>query len=212
MSQLLDGRLGVENLQLAIYKNVVEHINEYIAAEETYAQTTIDTVLQSLDGDMRDVGTVTVERFETRNIHYGHRPSMIEAPIDDYPSAAVMVQNIVPGLSAMDYGHQLSHKVAIETIVKSGPYREDQRDSDMLGEDIVGRRIRRTAEAFFKLMNDYNAPGGLFLPSDLPPSITFGDIFIRQEDGASGTGHRWYWQGARLDWSYAKQTTFGIDQ
>lgn len=212
--QLLDGRIGAEDLQLQIYKNVVSHINEYIAAEETYAQTAIDAVLQSLDGELRDVGTVTVERFETRNVHYGHRPSMIEAPIDEYPSAAVMVQNIVPGSTGnlMDYGQALTHKVAIEAIVKAGPYREDQRDADMIGEDIVGRRVRRTAEAFFKLMNDYNAPGGLFLPPDLPPSIVFGDIFIRQEDGASGTGHRWYWQGTRLEWSYAKQTTFGIDQ
>lgn len=213
MSMFLDGRLGAENLQLALYQIFVENINDYIAVEEAWAQANIDPVLQSLDGT-RDIGIVDVERFDINNIHYGHRPSMIEAPIFEYPSAAVMAGNVSPSNvnARADYGHSLGIRVAIEVIVKSGPYREDSPDPDKLGEDIVGRRVRRTAEAIFKLMEDERSAGGSFLPPDFPPTITYGDIFVRQEDGASGTGHRWYWQGIRLEWLYSKQTIHGIDQ
>lgn len=131
---------------------------------------------------------------------------MIEAPIENYPSISVMVAHITPGtLNRVDYGGELTHRVVIETIVKAGPWRDDKADVDMIGEDIVGRRVKRTAEALFALMKQYDAPGGLFLPPALPATVSWGDIFIRQEDGASGTGHRWYWQGARLEWQYAKQ-------
>lgn len=213
MSLLLDGRVGMEDLQVQVYSIAQEQINAYVAAEETYGQA-LDTKLATYDDYMREVGPVTVERFDPRNIHNGHRPSMIEAPIDEYPSMSVMTMITMPNPvnSNADYGHSLSIRMAIEAIVKSGPYREDRPDVDKIGEDIVGRRIKRTAEAIFKMMDENRAVGGLFLPPDLPPTITIGDIFVRQEDGPSGTGSRWYWQGVRIEWLFAKQTVANIDQ
>lgn len=212
MGLLLDGRLGFEDLQVAIYGVLQDQINTYIAAEETYGHT-LDATLASYDDYLREIGDVELERFEARNIHNGHRPSMIEAPIDEYPNLSVAAMLITPNPvnANADYGHSLATRVSIETIVRSGPYREDLRDLDKIGEDIVGRRIKRTTEAIFKLMQDNRAVGGLYLPPDMPPTVSLGDIFIRQEDGPSGTGNRWYWQGARMEWLYAKQTV-DIDQ
>jgi hypothetical protein len=203
---LLDNRVGAEDLQLGIFKMMHEHANTYLAEEEIRGNT-LDAEVATASG--LDVVTTTLELFDPRYIHYGHRPSMIEAPVIEYPSMSVMSFLATPSASNLntDYGHSFGIKCAVEVIVKSGPYDEDDRMGD--GEDIVGRRIKRTAEAIHRLMQDNPALDGRFMPPEVPPTVTWGDIFARVEDGETATGDRWYWQGVRMEYTYLKQTVFG---
>lgn len=207
MSLLLDNRIGVEDLQLSVFKTMQTYLNTYIAAEETRGL--------ALDAEVVVAGgnsvSVALEPFEGRYVHYGHRPSMIEAPVTEYPSMSIMTYSAGPaGVNqAADYGSSLILRCAVEFIVKSGPYDADDREG--VGEDIVGRRAKRTAEAIHRLMQDHAALDGKFLPPEGPPLFTFGDIFEREEDGETVTGARWYWQGVRIEFTYLKQSVFGND-
>lgn len=207
MSLIFDNRSGIEDLQLSIFKTMQEHINTYIAEEQTYGAA-IDAQVTAANGNSLNV---TVEPFESRYIHYGHRPSMIEAPITEYPSMSIMAysSSVGPANMSADYGHSLLIRCAVEFIVKSGPYPMDDRDG--VGEDIVGRRAKRTVEAVYRLMQDHAELDQRFLPPEGPPSVTLGDIFEREEDGETVTGARWYWQGVRIEFNYLKQTVFGND-
>lgn len=208
MAMDFSNRVGLESLQLAIYKTIHANINNYIEIEETHGAT-LDAEIASASG--RDPVGVTLERFDARYIHYGHRPSMIEAPIEEYPSMSVMAYMASPSATNMnaDYGHSFTVKCAIEMIVKSGPYPPDDRAG--IGEDIVGRRLKRTTEAVHRLMDDNSSVGGLFMPPEMAPVITLGEIFEREEDGVAVLGSRWYWQGCRMEYTYLKQTVFGQD-
>lgn len=205
MSLIFDSRASAEDLQLAVFQTVQANLNAYIV-EEAANGLIIDAAVAAAGGNSL---TVEIEPFEAKYIHYGHRPSMIEAPIYEYPSMSVMTYAVSPAAAnqSADYGHSLSLRCAIEFIVKSGPYPSDDRDG--VGEDIVGRRAKRTTEAVHRLMQDHAALGGYFMPPEVPPTITFGDIFEREEDGETATGARWYWHGVRMDYIYLKQTVFG---
>lgn len=206
MSLLLDNRIGAEDLQLAVFKTIHANVATYVSDESTRGNT-LDTQIAVAGG--RSALNVTLELFDPAFIHYGHRPSMIEAPVAEYPSMAIMTYAATPSAAnqTADYGYSFSLKVAIEMIVKSGPYPEDDREG--VGEDIVGRRAKRTAEAIFRLMQDHAELDGTFMPPEIPPTVIWGEIFEREEDGVAAVGARWYWQGVRMEFTYVKQTVFG---
>lgn len=200
-----DQRIGAESLQLAVFRVLHENINTYLGDEQAVGNVN-DVEIATVSG--QPLVQVSLELVDPRYIHYGHRPSMIEAPVTEYPSVSVMAYIASPAGTNInvDYGHSVSLKVAIEMIVKSGPYQEDDRMGE--GEDIVGRRIKRTAEAVHRLMMDHQSLGGAFEPPEVAPTVTWGDIFARDEDGETSTGNRWYWQGVRMEYTYLKQTVF----
>jgi hypothetical protein len=204
---LIDNRLGAEDLQLAVFKTMQSYLNTYVAEEEQRGLT-LDAEIAAAGGNALNI---SIEQFDPRYIHYGHRPSMIEAPVTEYPSMSVMAYAASPASanSSADYGHSITLRCAVEFIVKSGPY--DPEDRDGVGEDIVGRRAKRTAEAIHRLMQDHAALDGKFMPPEAPPIVTIGDIFEREEDGETVTGARWYWQGVRIEFIYLKQTVFGTN-
>lgn len=202
MNLLFDSRLGLEDLQLSIFTTIKANLLSYMADERARG-VTIDAAATAAGVEYVSAG---LEDFA--KLHYGHRPSMIEAPIIEYPSMSIMTYSSSPAApnQSADYGNSLTLRCAIEFIVKSGPY--DQDDRSGVGEDIVGRRAKRTAEAIHRLMQDHAALDGKFLPPEGPPTVTIGDIFEREEDGDTVTGARWYWQGVRFDYTYLKQTVF----
>lgn len=204
MSLLFDNRLGVEDLQLSIFKTIRSYIAQYISDESTRGHA-LDTEITAA-GITPQAITVDLEPFAL--IHYGHRPSMIESPISEYPSMSISCYTATPAAAnqSADYGNSLSLRCAVEFIVKSGPY--DPNDRTGVGEDIVGRRVKRTAEAIHRLMQDHAELDGKFMPPETAPIVTLGDIFEREEDGVTVTGARWYWQGCRMDYTYLKQTVF----
>lgn len=202
MSLLLDKSIGAEELQLAIYTELFQNINAYLATEQTTGQVR-DGALASLNG--RVLVPVTLELFDPANMHYGHRPSMIEAPVESYPSFAVACYSATAegSSSQNDEVDIFNLRCAVECIVKSGPFGPDDAVGD--GEDIVDRRIKRTAEAIHSVIGDSESPGGKFLPADLPPTVNWGDIFAR--DGNSDN-ERYYWQGVRMEYIFKKFAAF----
>lgn len=209
MALLFDNSIGAEQLQLAIFTAIYNDINRHLATEMEKGKQ-LDEEFEALT--RRGLVPATLEPYQPSNIHYGHRPSMVEAPASEYPGLSVMVYRAGPGTpnQTADYGHTFSLSVAIETIVKSGPYAYTDDHDPGPGEDLVGRRIKRAAEAIHALMRENAAIGGLFLPPEALPNVIWGDVFIR-DDESSGVAQRYYWQGVRMEFTYLKQTIDGLN-
>lgn len=204
-----DGHLGLEELQLAFFERIQEALNDHIEQEE---QRGIDLDARVATAYGVDPKVVSLEQFDRANIHYGHRPSMIEAPISEYPSMAIQASAARPNgpNATADYGSSYNLVVTVELIVKSGPYKNsDDREFWEQGADLVGRRLHRTVEAVVMLINADRTLGGKLYPADTAPTVVLGEIFQREEDGESATGASWHWQGARIEFTYPKQTVFG---
>lgn len=209
MSLSFSTRIDAERLQLAAYKVIYSNINAYIVEEQAHGQD-LDAEFEALTG--RSLTAVTLEQYEPRNVHYGHRPSMIELPIERLPAIAVMAWSSAPNQRGMDidYGYSIQLMLAIETIVKAGPFDMDGHE-DEIAEELVGRRIKRHAEAINRLMNDHRSLDGSFLPPETAPRVVWGDIFIRDDDPRL-PNERYHWQGVRMEYTFSKQSNFGIDQ
>ena len=80
-------RLGAEDLQYLVFRSLFQNLNEYIDEEETRGQT-LDDYFNQLTG--RSLKKIKLERVHPNNFHLGHRPSLIEAPVDEWPAVAVM--------------------------------------------------------------------------------------------------------------------------
>lgn len=196
-----DARLGIEDLQLAVLTILVNQLNGVIDDENARGATT-DAAYQSLTG--WGLGTVVAEHVAIDNFHPGHRPSMIDAPIDQYPSVAVMAYTTQqsPTNIGMDHQRDVSILLSIECLVKSDPEElDDYNVSD--GEEIVERRIKRTAEAIHTVMAANRPLTGYVYDPNLEPTVTFGEVFARN-DRNDGANYRFYWQGVRFQFTFIK--------
>lgn len=192
---LVDNRLGAESFQYRCFEALYRHINTEIAVEQATGQV-IDAAYNTLTG--RNINPEVLEEFALANIHYGHRPSMIEAPVVEYPSLCVFSYRTSASGQSQDSTTKSSIQVAVECIVKSDGYREEDRSG--VGEEQVGRRVKRTAEAINNVMQRHAATQAYSVP---PPTVVWGEIFRRNEE--SGSGQAYYWQGVRMEYVFLKQ-------
>lgn len=200
---LVDNRLGAESFQYRCFEAVYRNINTEVAAEQTIGQQ-VDAAYNTLTG--RNITPEVLEQFAVANIHYGHRPSLIEAPVSEYPSLCVFSYRTSPSGQSTDSTSKSNIQVAIECIVKSDGYRDTDRSG--VGEEQVGRRIKRTAEAINNVMQKHGATQAYSVP---PPVVVWGEIFARSEE--AGSGQVYYWQGVRMEYVFQKQNveTFAPD-
>lgn len=193
-----DARIGNEDFQWKVFANLFSYVNDELAIEEAAAQAGIDAAYDTLTG--RGFGSLSLELFNTEFIHYGHRPSMIEAPVSEYPSLAVFgFRATRAGSQPIDQGTAINNQVAVEAIVKSDAFTED--DKSGRGEDQVNRRIHRTAEAINAAI--VKNMGGEVDEGFGPIAIVWGEIFARREE--AGHGSMYFWQGVRMEYVFSKQ-------
>lgn len=137
----------------------------------------------------------------------GHRPSFIEAPIDNYPNVSVMAYRAEPAPEQWDQGDTFSDTVYVELLVKSPTFSEEEQDSKTDAESIVNRRVQRTADAVQRAVADDPTLGGSSYTLQAPPTVDITDVFVRRESVKTG-GDKWLWQAARLEWKSTKYSSF----
>lgn len=207
MSMNFDTRIGAERLQLAVFHLVYTKINTYVADEQTYGAT-IDAALASFTSETL---STPLEQYEPRNIHYGHKPSMIDLPAERFPNISVMSWMASQAMQNrdIDYGFSFQIMCSIETTVKAGPYAIDGSE-DEHGEGLVGRRIKRHAEAVNRLMMDNRSLNGMYLAFDQAPRVDWGGLWARDDDTSKATS-RYFFQGVRMEYVFTKQAVFEAD-
>lgn len=203
MSVLIDKGLGLERIQREAFLALFKKLNEEIAILES-AWTTLDNELAVETG--RDFDPITLERVEDFNFHMGHRPSLIEAPIQRYPNVSVMAYQVRPeGVIQIDQMSQSLDRLFIELMVKSPHYTtttDEASDGQIEAERVVNARIQRMTDAVNNVIQSNRTLNGTVQDINGIPSVIISDVFPRAEK--TSYGQPWLWQGSRLEYEVSK--------
>jgi hypothetical protein len=199
MALLLDTQIGLERIQRECIIVLIDSLNDYIASEEA-AWVQLDQDLAAL----REVSyeAVKLEKIDLRNFHTGHKPSLINAPIEQYPNVSALAAVSAPSTVDQDIDHTQASDLALAIEVMCKATEREAKDP----EEMVDRRAKRTAEAINKVILDNRNLNGLIPDIGSPPSIRHTNVFIRKED--TSTGRLWFWQGARLQYTIRKLSIY----
>jgi len=159
----------------------VELNDEIVAVQQEWAVLDAKLEYQPID----------VEMIMPENFYHGHRPSLIDAPVEAYPNCSVMAFSASPQISDWDHEDRYSLRLFVELMCKS--------DSD---EGEVNSRIQRTADAAHRVLMRNPSLGGLVDEVANTPTLEVSDVFTRMEQTRSG--HKFFWQGARLEYTIMK--------
>ena len=138
----------------------------------------------------------TVESITAENFYPGIVPSLITAPIENYPNCAAYAYLATPQVSRDDIGDFYTVRLRVEIMVKS-------EDSEL----EVNSRISRSLQAANAVMMENRTLNGL-VPKFGFPRETKGDVFVRREDKSRGP--RWFWQGGSLEYEVDKYVTMDV--
>lgn len=153
---------------------------------------------------------IQAEHIADENFYPGHVPSLIDAPVEKYPNISVMAYQADPLAAQDDWADQFSVKVAVEIMVKAISTTDDRSDpdADAAAAEAVNMRCHRTLAAVKAVMQ---APEGRNFRGLVPkvgntPAMLVTNVFVRHEE--KGRGLRWFWQGARLDFTVQQWVNF----
>ena len=181
---------GLEQAQRAAYLVLFDHLNDAIGFVETnWSQSDQQTALHTGFPYV----PLLIERIENQNFYEGHRPSLIQAPVEKYPNISVWGVNSNPSEESAisDHVDIWENMIWIEVMTKS-----------LESEEAVNKRTIRTAEAIHLVMTNNPTLGGV--ASGLTDDVSFAmsEVFLRRENTSYGTN--WFWQGARLEYVVRK--------
>lgn len=197
---IYDQGIGLERLQREAFIVLFNKLNDELAlVESAWAQ--LDQQLSTLTP--YDYVEINLEGIQPQNFYLGHRPSLIQAPINRYPNVSIMAWRA--GSEAPDNIDQLAsyrQNLAIEVMVKSRTYKEADEPDLLTAETEVNARIQRTTDAVNNVILANKSLNGVTTEISRTPSITLSDVFVREEK--TSYGDKWLWQGSRLEYDVTK--------
>lgn len=190
----LTTRLGTEKIQRQAIIVLFNHLNDKIAEMTSTWNIEDDEYWAALNrGDEQWF----VEPIADENFHAGTIPSLINAPIDNYPNICTICYIANPPGTNDDEGELYSNILAVEVMVKS-----------IISEEEVNSRIQKTLDAvhltFMDNLQNRNLNNSIL--SLNAPRQTVGEVFIRNEKTSHGT--KWFWQGGSLEYTVNKYVNF----
>jgi hypothetical protein len=185
--------IGLEQIQREAFYVLFDNLNTNI----TQVNDDMSVSDQEFaDRTGRDYVALDIEPVENDNFYEGHRPSLISAPIINYPNCSVWASAAESSAENeyLDHTDVFINELYVEVMVKAGPTE---------GESVVNRRCIRTAEAVhFSLISNQTLNGIVTAFSDMP-KVNLSEVFKRKQE--TGYGDDWYWQAARLDYLILKE-------
>lgn len=145
----------------------------------------------------REYVPLEIEAVANAEFYEGHRPSLINSPVENYPNCSVWCSSaqMSDNSEYMDHTDIFINELTVEVMVKASPSED---------ESVVNRRAIRTAEAaHFSLMRDQTLGGIVTAFADLP-TVNLSEVFKRQD--STGYGEEYFWQAARLDYTILKES------
>jgi len=186
--ELTESGFGNELIETEAIKVLYNNLNtELLAVQERWEER--DVEINSLIG----VEPVVVEQelVIEGNYHYGHVPSLIEAPIENYPNVAAIADGADQAESEIDQMNNYSIGLAIEIMCKS-----------VYNESEVNRRTNRTLEAVHNVMMRNQTLNGLIEGFESDPSMQTSEVFTRRDHPQGDSD--WYWRAGRIDYQITR--------
>lgn len=193
MNLLTSASTGLEEIGREACLILIEEINDELEAQETSWHTK-DKEFAAARGVAYE--PIFLEKIQPSNIHHGHRPSLIEAPITEYPNLSIMAYTSDVSDDDMDQVAKHENIMFVELMCKA----TSQEHTDP--EELLNRRVDRTADAVVAVINRNKNLNGKVDPFDDAPRVSISNIFSRSE--FTGSGPTFIWQGARLDYVFNK--------
>lgn len=187
MSLYIGPGTGLELLERNAFTNLFASINTELISVSNH-WLTLDQSLAALRGET--FASCILETFPNQNFHLGHRPSLLTAPVSDYPNISCMGYDSSPDAEQFDQYDKSVLRLYLEIMVKGTE--ED-------GEETVNRRIKRTTEAAINVLGRDRSFGREFPEMQKPARVTIGDLFVRREE--KSRGDIFLWQGSRVEYS-----------
>lgn len=183
--------LGLEQIQREGFLLFFDNLNESIAQINEFMAPQDEALAIHIG---RDYERTDVEDVAPENFHEGHRPSLINAAITQYPNLSVWSVRATPTPDSASLDQQTAHRILlfVEIMVKSEKNEEE-----------VNRRILRTVEAVNLCVMSNQTFNGTVYGMDTDPSVEISEVFTRKE--RSSYGPEWFWQGARLEYAVRKE-------
>lgn len=203
MTTLVDTSLvGLEDIQRGAFLRFLENINDYIAEIELRwhekDEDVVDRINELLppEADLIVYEPTTLERIQAQNVHEGHWPSLIVAPVDRYPNLAVMAYRATPtpDSASLDHGTVYADNLRVEVMVRAG------------NEEEANRRAQRTAEAAVSCLMADTSLGGVINGFQSEPTVELSNVTTRREKVKGHYGSEWFWQGARITCAVRKES------
>jgi hypothetical protein len=188
---VLTNSTGMERLSRDIGRYLLPILNDQIAAATSLWAPEDATFAAEFN---KPYVPVVLEEMKPENYHFGHIPSLIEAPLDKYPNIAIMCAEMSSVPDSFDQGDEFSFNTFIEIMVKSVTTQED-----------VNSRIQRTTDAVHSLLLGDRSIGGRVTMFELTSGV-ISDVFKRKE--AKSRGADWFWQGSRLEYTTRIPATY----
>jgi hypothetical protein len=193
MTIMTNALIGAEQIQRAGFLQLFTDLNPVLAEIEEFMVTSDQAFAAAT---ARPYVATELEPVAADNFHEGHTPSLISAPITDFPNCCVWVTRAAPAPGSEQYDHQTGwlQNLTVECMAKSET-----------SEAEVDRRIKRMAEAVNVALTSDLTLGGVIHELETPPTVIWGDVFTRKERTAYGP--HWFWQGVRMEYPVRKEAT-----
>lgn len=139
-----------------------------------------------------DFAEITLEPVQPENFYPGHKPSLIEAPLDGYPNVTVEADAAGPSTSdLLDQAATYGVSLYVEFMVKS-----------VESEEEVSARAQRMLDAINVCMLSNRTLRGVVLEIGDTPNVAVADVFVRKAE--TSYGDKWFWRGGRLEYAVEK--------
>jgi hypothetical protein len=187
-------RLGTEAIQRQALIVLFDYLNDTIVSMNSTWAVEDDEFWAALN---RGNEEWYVEPIADQNFYPGTIPSLINAPIENYPNVCTICYIANPPGSSDDDGELYQNLLAIEVMVKS-----------VNSEQEVNSRIQKTLDAIhLTFMNSLeNRTLNNTVPQLGAPRMSVGDVFVRREK--TNRGDKWFWQGGTLEYTVSKFVDF----
>lgn len=181
---------GLEQVQRAAFLTLFEHLNDAIAFVESNWVESDQTFASRIGITYKPI---IVERIANEHFYEGHRPSLIQAPVENYPNISIWGVRSTPHEESdeSDQSDIWNNLLYVEVMCKS-----------VTDEGTVNKQISRTTEAVHLVMINNPTLGGVVSGLVNDVSVSLSDVFVRRENTSYGT--TWFWQGARLEYVVRK--------
>lgn len=203
MSTLIaDATLGLEDIQREAFIVCWENFDAALGAiaEKWDARDEADADrlgVPHVATELELVDRTPTDDNPTGNYWEGHVPSLINAPVENYPNLAVMCFRGTPGPQSdlFDHADQYLNSLIVDVMVKA----TNERD--------VNRRAHRMAEAAHLCLRSNSTLHGTVEGLNTAATADISDVFVRREKTKGHYGSVWYWQGARLSYGMKKMSS-----
>lgn len=195
----LTNDLGLEKIQRQALLVLAQNLNAKIASLSSTWTTETNDFYTALS---RTNPGITIESIPLENFIPGSIPSLINAPVENYPNVTCIAYSSRPKRSNDDTGENYTVQLSVEVMVKSDNFDED---FSHFGEEQVNSRIQKTLEAIHSVFLDDPTLGNTVIGLG-PPSPDVGDVFVRRAE--KSMGKRWFWQGGKLEFVVDKYVNF----